>query len=123
MCLSQNAFDLLSGFVGVPISRTVFLKNLTLIPTQYTWEEIETEGDISLSTFLLLAYNPLDYSVKFEPGSAQIGPHENVKVVFTFTPHRIPEVADVEVLLCCDVVEMDLPIGCLIRAKVLFISY
>lgn len=62
-----------------------------------------------------------DYSVKFEPVTGEIGPHENVKVGFTFTPHRIPEKADIEDLLCCDILEMDLPIGCLIKVKV-FIS-
>lgn len=44
VCLSHNLFDLANGFVGVPITRSVFMKNLTLIPTQFVWEEIETDG-------------------------------------------------------------------------------
>jgi hypothetical protein len=60
----------------------------------------------------------VDYSVKFEPDNGEIGAHENLKVAITFIPHKIPEVADIEALLCCDITEMDLPIGCLLKVKV-----
>ena len=60
MCLSQNTFDLMSGFVGVPIMRDIHLRNLTLIPTRYAWEVIETEGlSFFFPIFILLLFTPV----------------------------------------------------------------
>lgn len=66
-----------------------------------------------------------DYTVKFEPAVGEIGAHENRKVTITFFPHRVPGESELEILLCCDVAGMDLPIGCLLKAKIegLSISY
>ncbi len=61
----------------------------------------------------------VDYSVKFEPATGQIGAHESLKIAITFTPHRIPEVIEIQALLCCDIDGMDLPIGCIVKAKVM----
>lgn len=111
----------MSGFVGIPITRTVQMKNLTLIPTQFSWEEIDKEGNNLSKSYYSISFLKnvsTDYSVKFEPRFGAIGAHETLKVIITFTPNKIPEVADIEALLCCDVMDMELPIGCILKVKV-----
>ncbi len=89
--------------MGVPVSRTVSLVNLSNLPAPFVW----TASPLAASLGAAAAAPPL-YAVSFEPASGELGAKEVRDVSITVTP-LLPGAFDAP--LVCDVRGLPSPLG------------
>ena len=105
VCVLETMLDLGNIFEGVTISRTITLKNLTMLDAHYVWEPPLPRGAMDVK-----------YSFSVEPQIGTIRGGDTAEVKFTFDPQ---EAGVVDMVLGCDVQHMLMPIGCRVVANVL----
>jgi hypothetical protein len=105
VCVVETMLDLGEIFEGVTITRSLTLKNLTMLDTHYVWEPPLPRGAMDVK-----------HSFSVEPQIGTIRGGETEEVTFTFDPQ---EAGVVDIVLGCDVQHMLMPVGCRVVANVL----
>jgi len=89
-------------YVGVPIMRTLTLRNLSNLATNFSWGRC-------------LGDAPTGYAFSFSPAAGTIGEKANLKVAFTFTPKSPGVLSE---LFACECFGIPDPIGFELKAAV-----
>jgi len=92
ICLNVSNIDLKTTYLGVQERRVVEVRNLTMLPTHFMWDEIATES----------------MEVWIEPQSATLKPAEAHMVTIGFTPQKSGQM---EAVLGCSTEGMSIPLG------------
>lgn len=87
VCLSDSTVDLGTIFLAVPVTRRLFMRNVTLLPTtRFSWQSA-SGGPLSV------AGSPV-VSVNFSVVSGELGPDDTVPVDFTVEALTLGEERD-----------------------------
>jgi hypothetical protein len=100
--LDISELNLGTCFIGVPVTRTVTLHNLSNLSTQFKWQRC-------------LGPNPAGFHFKFEPSEGTIGEKQTLKVKFTMTAKTSGVLSE---LFACECHGMHRPIGFELKSSI-----
>ncbi|KAI5617177.1 deleted in lung and esophageal cancer protein 1 isoform X2 [Silurus asotus] len=110
VCLLSSRVELHDLYVGVAQSCNATLFNQTLLPTHFTWHELQ-----GLQAHLC--------SATFTPSSGTLGPNAHVEISVSFTTHTDDELTEVSAVCEVEGMEKPLLLSFCSKAKGLSVSY
>jgi len=110
---SSESVDLGFTYVGVPVTRTLKLTNLSNLPAEFNWNPVVGDGQEDLFGC---------FDVEFDTRKGTLSEKEQKEIVMTYTALKP---GNIDVLFACDVAGMPIPLGFNLKtiSKGLLVSY
>ena len=110
---STESVDLGFTYVGVPVTRTLKLTNLSNLPADFHWNPVIGNGQEELFEC---------FDVQFDTSKGSLSEKEEKEIVMTYTAIKP---GNIDVLFACDVAGMPIPLGFNLKtiSKGLLVSY
>ena len=94
-----ESVDLGFTYVGVPVTRTLKLTNLSNLPADFHWNPVIGNGQEELFEC---------FDVQFDTSKGSLSEKEEKEIVMTYTAIKP---GNIDVLFACDVAGMPIPLG------------
>ena len=110
---SRAPIDLGFTYIGVPVTRTLLLTNLSNLPADFKWNAVVGNGQEKIFD---------GFDLTFEPAEGLLSEKEEREILVTFNA-KVAQTVDV--MFACDVVGMPFPLGFMLKtvSKGLVVAY